>query len=47
NIAYDSKGSGCSSEGSSKGKDKVIQSVVHNTRQRSELFKNVNSNDKV
>ncbi|CAG8841570.1 15978_t:CDS:1, partial [Racocetra persica] len=46
NVAYDSKWSGCSFEGPSKGKEKVIQSVVHNTRQHFELSKNVSSNEK-
>ncbi|CAG8655767.1 17466_t:CDS:2 [Dentiscutata erythropus] len=44
-MMYNYGSSGCSSEGSFKGKDKAFQSVVHNTRQRSKLSKNSNSND--
>ncbi|CAG8626960.1 10806_t:CDS:2 [Gigaspora margarita] len=46
-IVYDSNSSECSYGSSNKGKEKMIQPVVHNTRKRSELSKIVNSNEKV
>ncbi|CAG8610163.1 12224_t:CDS:2 [Gigaspora margarita] len=45
NIACDSRSSKYSFGGLNKGKEKVVQPVVHNTRKRAELSKTINSNE--
>ncbi|CAG8611040.1 5689_t:CDS:2, partial [Dentiscutata heterogama] len=42
-IVQDNKSSECNYENSNKGKEKIIQPVVHNTRQWSKLSKIINS----
>ncbi|CAG8689987.1 9141_t:CDS:2 [Cetraspora pellucida] len=46
-IVQDNKSSECNYENLNKDKEKIIQPVVHNTRQWSELFKIINSSERV